>query len=474
MVFSSIEFAIFLPLVLALYYCLAFRWQNRLLLVASYVFYGWWDWRFLTLLWISTGVDFFVGRQLARSEDPGRRKLLAGLSVVANLSLLGFFKYFDFFVDSMAAMLESAGFTVHTPTLRIVLPVGISFYTFQTLSYTLDIYRKRLEPTTNLLDFALFVAFFPQLVAGPIERARNLLPALSSPRRLSWRDLAVGLELILIGFFKKVGVADAIGPLVDTRFLAPESFSGKDLLFASYLFSIQIYCDFSGYTDIARGCARLFGIPLMRNFEQPYFSRSVTEFWRRWHISLSTWLRDYLYISLGGNRRGRGITYRNLMLTMLIGGLWHGAAWTFVIWGGLHGLYLVAHKWMLERRGLKDPPAPRSGLVDAVKILVTFHLVVFTFVFFRADSFAHALTVLQGIATWQASDAVEISWVGARNLMLLVPLVGVDLAQRRTGHHAFGIGAPSWVRAPAYAALLVLTLTLGNLVDHVPFIYFQF
>jgi D-alanyl-lipoteichoic acid acyltransferase DltB (MBOAT superfamily) len=474
MVFSSVEFAIFLPIVLALYYCLSLRAQNILLLLASYVFYGWWDWRFLSLLWISTGVDFLIGRELGRVNDDARRKRIIAVSIVLNLTFLGFFKYFGFFTDSMAEMLGAMGFAVHMPTLNIVLPVGISFYTFQSLSYTIDVYRRRIEPTQCPIDFALFVAYFPQLVAGPIERAGHLLPALASQRRVQWQDLAIGVELILIGFLKKVGVADAVAPLVDARFLAPNAFSGQDLLFVSYLFAIQVYCDFSGYSDIARGTSRLFGIRLMRNFDQPYFSRSITEFWRRWHISLSTWLRDYLYITFGGNRFGQWRTYRNLMLTMLLGGLWHGANWTFVIWGGLHGLFLSAHKWLLQRRGMKDPVPPGNPVADAFKIVFTFHLVVLTFIFFRAASLDDAIGIIQGILSWQSSQADSLSWTSPRIMLLLAILFTIDLVQLRTGQHAPLVGGPNWLRGPAYAMLIIFTVSLGNLVDHVPFIYFQF
>ncbi len=476
MIFNSIEFLIFLPCVLVLYFILTHRAQNVLLLGASYAFYGFWDWRFLSLILVSTFVDFFVGRALGRAGDPRVRKQLLTISLVANLGILGFFKYFDFFVVSAVDFIELIGFTAHEPTLRILLPVGISFYTFQTLSYTLDVYRREMKPTNDLLSFALFVAFFPQLVAGPIERARRLLPVLSAPRTVSWPGIAVGLELILIGFFKKVGIADTVAPLVDARFFDPTKSSGQELLLGAYLFSIQIYCDFSGYSDIARGTARLFGVPLMRNFEQPYLSRSITEFWRRWHISLSSWLRDYLYISLGGNRGGRFKTYRNLMLTMLLGGLWHGASWTFVIWGGIHGLYLALHKWLMELRGIKRPSPPNSIVGNLIAIIVTFNLVTLTWVFFRADSLEIALTYFDGILAWQPAsagvDRLEI--LSPRLLILIAGLLVIDIWQARRGDHALMLSWHGAVRSFGYASLLIGMFLLANLNENIPFIYFQF
>ena len=476
MLFNSLQFPIFLFVVLGVYYCLRLRAQNVWLLVASYVFYGAWDWRFLFLLAVSTVIDFFVGKAMGATEDEHRRKLLLGISLTANLGILGFFKYFNFFIDSAAALLQSAGFQPHLPVLNIVLPVGISFYTFQTLSYTFDVYRRRLEPTKDLLNFALFVAYFPQLVAGPIERAKHLLPLLESPRVVTWKQIAVGVELIIIGYFKKVGVADTLGPLVDARFSAPGLASGADLLLSVYLFSFQIYCDFSGYTDIARGVSRLFGVDLMRNFNQPYLSRNITEFWRRWHISLSTWLRDYLYITLGGNRGGTRKTYRNLMLTMLLGGLWHGAAWNFVIWGGIHGIYLSIHKWFMGLKGHREPVPPRTFLGNLVAIFVTFHLVAITWIFFRAHGFEQAWAVISGIVHWQpATDWIApISWLSPRLWALVGTLVVIDVVQSHRGDHAVMVGRSAVARTAVYTVLVLMTLVLGNLNENIPFIYFQF
>lgn len=475
MLFNSLEFLIFFPVVLAVYYVLATRAQNAWLLAASYLFYGWWDWRFLSLILLSTFVDFYVGQRIAASNDQKVRKRFLLVSVIANLGILGFFKYYGFFVQSCMGLLESFGFQPHVTTLQIILPVGISFYTFQTMSYSFDIYRGRIRPTRNLLNFALFVAYFPQLVAGPIERAHHLLPKLEAVRRIKWLDIAVGFELLIIGFFKKVAIADTLGPIVDARFADPSLSSGADLLITTYLFAFQIYGDFSGYSDIARGVSRFFGVDLMRNFNQPYLAQSITEFWRRWHISLSTWLRDYLYVPLGGNRRGKHRTYANLMTTMLLGGLWHGANWTFVIWGGLHGLYLAGHKIMMRGRKFEFDMIPVVRIVPILKIIVTFNLVCLTWVFFRAPDLSVALEVLSRILTWApSSPELESLVIGERVAVLLLTLFVVDWVQARRGDHAFMVRWHWIPRSAVYAFIIILTLTIGNLVDEVPFIYFQF
>ena len=449
--------------------------QNAWLLLASYVFYGWWDWRFLGLILISTVVDFIVGGRIAKSKRPTVKKRLLIASLATNLGILGVFKYYGFFVQSFVGLLEAVGLQAHVTTLQIVLPVGISFYTFQTMSYSFDIYRGRIEPTRNFLNFALFVAYFPQLVAGPIERAHHLLPKLEAVRRIKWLDIAVGFELILIGFFKKVAVADTLGPIVDSRFADPGMSSGLDLVITTYLFAFQIYGDFSGYSDIARGTSRLFGVDLMRNFNQPYLSQSITEFWRRWHISLSTWLRDYLYIPLGGNRKGSRRTYINLLTTMLLGGLWHGANWTFVVWGGMHGMYLAVHKYLLGAEPVKQDSVAPLGFRSLIKVFVTFQLVCLTWIFFRAADLDSAMEIMTRIFTWDSgSPDMPALDVGQRIMLLIGALIAVDYLQAKSGHHAFMVGW-HWVpRSLGYAALILLTLTLGNLIDEVPFIYFQF
>jgi D-alanyl-lipoteichoic acid acyltransferase DltB (MBOAT superfamily) len=470
-VFNSLEFFVFLPLVLLLYHRLRHGRQNLLLLIASYLFYGWWDYRFLALLAFTTLVDYAVGIFLGRTEDPRTRKRLLITSIVVNLGVLGFFKYFNFFVDSAGAMLENAGLSPNLPTLRIILPVGISFYTFQSMSYAFDVYRRRIPPATSLIDFALYVAYFPQLVAGPIERAQALLPQITRAReRPSSGQVSSGLLLILLGLFKKVAIADVMAPIVESSFAAPGAQNSVALLFGVYAFALQIYGDFSGYTDIARGTSRLMGIELMENFNQPYLSRNITSFWRTWHISLSTWLYDYLYIPLGGNRKGRSTTYRNLMLVMLLGGLWHGAAWTFVIWGGLHGLYLAIHRAFgaYVPRGYQGRFEFRRDFIPA---LATFHLVAFAWIFFRAESVKMASSYIQELIRFQPgipnpNDVILVAFAA-------LAVLSIDLWQRNAGQHEVMLQwRPKW-QGFAYATCLLAIIVFSG-GPTTPFIYFQF
>ena len=470
MLFNTWEFALFLPLVLAAYYALNHRAQNILLLAASYVFYGWWDYRFVALLGFSTVFDYYLALKIDDAEDDRPRKRLLVLSCISNLTLLGFFKYFNFFSDSFAELAASMGITLDVPTLRIILPVGISFYTFQSLSYTIDVYRRNLKATRSLVDFALFVSFFPHLVAGPIVRATKLLPQVQMKRTVTPQHLSSGAVLILIGLFRKVAIADSVAPTVNQIFAQPHLQSSATLLLGIYLFSIQIYCDFAGYSEIARGVARLFGIELTENFAQPYFSRSITEFWRRWHISLSSWLRDYLYVPLGGNRHGKLATYRNLFITMLLGGLWHGASWTFVVWGALHGVYLAIHKLMLGDRREAVVANTDWGLKDLAKMVLTFHLVCLTWIFFRAENFGQAWTYLSGILAMSGGLSGAPIGVLIVAAMLLIPL---DLAQY-TARNSTPVLGWSWpFRAAAYATMLLAMFGLRT-DDVIPFIYFQF
>lgn len=482
MSFDSLEFVVFLPVVLCVYYALSHRAQNLWLVAASYLFYGWWDYRFLTLLAISTIVDFYCGRGIDATTDERRKRILLTASVCTNLGILGTFKYFNFFMDSAVACLNALGLGAAGPALQIVLPVGISFYTFQTMSYTIDIYRGKLKPTHNFLTFALYVSYFPQLVAGPIERATTLLPQLQSRRQVSMEEIRGGSYLILIGLFKKVGVANAIAPLVDAVYTHPEAADGLSLLIATYLFSIQIYCDFSGYSNIARGTSRLLGIHLMVNFRQPYFSQSITEFWRRWHISLSSWLRDYLYIPLGGNRISQLATYRNLMLTMLLGGLWHGANWTFIVWGGMHGLYLAVHKMWVERGGKKNENRHQakgrydmsSIAISVIKVFCTFHLVTLTWVFFRSDSFTKAAELIRGICRWQSGKEFIGQWDILRAGVLVLTMLSIDTVESIAEKRDKRSDRSPVVRGLAYGVLGVVLLALGGISNEVPFIYFQF
>jgi len=470
--FNSLDYALFLPLVFALYVALPFRGQNALLLVASYYFYGCWDWRFAGLLLLSTTVDYGLARGIAASADPRRRKRLLQTSIAVNLGILGFFKYFGFFVDSAAALLSRMGLHVPEMTLRVVLPVGVSFYTFQELSYTVEVYRGRLNAVKNYLDFAVYVSFFPQLVAGPIERATRLLPQVQSPRRVTWEGVRSGLWLILWGTFQKVVVADNLAPLVDGVFEAGARPTGMEVALATYGFAFQVLCDFSGYSDVARGSARLLGFELMRNFDYPYFATSLRDIWNRWHISLTSWLRDYLYIPLGGNRQGRWQQYRNLVLTMTICGLWHGAAWTYIVFGFLHGVCLSIQHAL---KPWTDRVLPREGLGSWAWKLAgwafAFHLWCFLVVMFRAPTIGRAWD-LWGILFTDHSVGMAGAWLGPF-VVLVGPLVLMQAWQVLRAKEESVLGSAFPVRTLVYASCIAAILLLGE--DHgQPFIYFQF
>lgn len=407
MLFNSFEFLVFLIVVFGLYWFVfnkKIRHQNILLLLASYIFYGWWDYRFLSLIILSTLVDYLVGLQIHGTTKASLKKVLLGISMAFNIGLLAFFKYFNFFVDSWIQLLNSVGYqTQNTWSLNIILPVGISFYTFQTMSYTIDVYRNKLVPTKDFISFAAFVSFFPQLVAGPIERASNLLPQILGKRIFSYENGIQGLRLILWGLVKKVVIADVLALKVDDIFQNYHDFGGGVLWLGAVYFAIQIYCDFSGYSDIAIGVSKLFGIELMSNFKFPYFSRNVGEFWRRWHISLSTWFRDYLYIPLGGSREGKLKSLRNVFIIFLVSGLWHGANWTFVVWGGVHALLFVPSYIMGRNRTYTSDIVAENSWFPTLKelgqILLTFFLVVLAWVFFRSASLASALEYISFMFT---------------------------------------------------------------------------
>ena len=477
MFFNSLEFGVFFVAVFSVYCGLSHRLQNRWLLVASYTFYAAWDWRFLSLIIFSTVVDYSVGIWVSESEDPRRRRLLVSLSVLTNLGILGAFKYAGFFAESLVALMKAWGLSVSFTTLEIVLPVGISFYTFQTLSYTIDIYRQRIKPTHNFLDFALFVAFFPQLVAGPIERASRLLPQIEQPRKIELENIRAGAWLILWGLFKKVVVGDNIGGLVNGVYAPGATPYAPEILLGTYAFAVQIYCDFSGYTDIARGIGRILGFDFMLNFRLPYLAPNPSEFWHRWHISLSTWLRDYLYISLGGNRHGSFRTYRNLMLTMLLGGLWHGAAWNFIVWGAFHGALLAGHRALsgVFARLVPSTPVSKSPvskwLWGAAARVFTFHLVCFGWLLFRVESLGQAGDLLTRMfGSWQAGLVPE--WI-LPFTVLTAPLAVMQLWQAKTGDLEVVRRCPIPVRATIYAALVLGIIVFGEDFGQ-PFIYFQF
>lgn len=474
LLFTQLTFWVFFSIVFALYAVLPHRAQNRMLLVASYVFYGAWDWRFLSLILISTLIDYVVGlRMQAATQDTVRKRLLM-VSLAANLGMLGVFKYAGFFVDSFIAMLAQVGYAADPFTVSIILPVGISFFTFQTLSYTIDIYRRTLKPTSDFLDFALFVAFFPQLVAGPIERASNLLPNIAKPRQLSWDNIARGAVLCLQGLLKKVVIADGIAPSVNAIYANPNA-SGLDIILATWLFAIQIYCDFSGYTDIARGVAKALGFRLMRNFAQPYFATNPQEFWRRWHISLSTWLRDYLYISLGGNRDGPRKTYRNLMLTMTLGGLWHGAAWNFVLWGIYQGTLLALHRMIFGTA----PAVRRTGLGAALLrllgIALFFQVVCYGWLLFRAQSLEQIITYTHRLMSPFAEGyfVSQLPSLPIASVIGIIALLFWDSAIELSGNVRFYLVLPKPVRALLYAGMVYL-LAMGATTAPAAFIYFQF
>ena len=381
MLFNSIDFAFFLPLVFILYWVLNknLKFQNLLIIISSYLFYGWWDWRFLSLILFSTFVDYSVGVLLHKQINDSKRKILLWFSVIVNLGFLGFFKYYNFFLENFVSAFSLFGVEINHNTLNIILPVGISFYTFQTLSYTIDVYKKKLEPTKDVIAFAAFVCFFPQLVAGPIERATSLLPQFYKKRVFKYHKAVDGLRQILWGLFKKIVIADNCAQLANEIFNNSSVYSGSTLALGAIFFTFQIYGDFSGYSDIAIGTSKLFGFELMSNFKFPYFSRNIGEFWRRWHISLSTWFRDYLYIPLGGNRKGELLTLRNLMLVFLLTGLWHGASWTFVIWGIYHGVFLL-----IERLGFDKL---LNFVYKPIRIAYTLLVVMVGWVLFRSKMF---------------------------------------------------------------------------------------
>ena len=470
MVFNSLVFLVFFAVVYGLYRVLPHRGQNVLILVSSYFFYGWWDWRFLSLIFISTTIDYVAGRVIGNAgSQPRRRKTALAVSMTSNLVILGFFKYFNFFADNLAVLLTHLGLESSIRHLHIILPVGISFYTFQAMSYTLDVYRGHLKPARSLLDFATFVAFFPQLVAGPIERASNLLPQIQNPRKVTWAGIESGTWLIFWGLFKKCVIADNLASLVEGGF-GPTASTGAVSLLPLYAFAFQIYCDFSGYSDIARGLARWMGVELMINFNNPYFALNPKDFWARWHISLSSWLRDYLYIPLGGNRKGRRRTYINLALTMLLGGLWHGAAWTFVAWGAFHGLLLVIYHGWAEKfspKGTVD-----SGRWVWPRRILMFHLACVGWLFFRAQTMGQVGEMTRRIFTDFAWDTTAANMLTTL-VILCLPLWLVQFLQIKAGNLAAPTKLSLVPRAVLYATLVLMLLALGN-TGGGAFIYFQF
>lgn len=465
MEFNSFVFVGFFLLVFLLYSLLAHRGQNLLLLVASYVFYGYWDPRFLNLILFSTAIDFIAGKKIQEASDRRTRRLWLLVSLVTNLGLLGVFKYFNFFIENAQSLLVALGGSVNWHSLKIILPMGISFYTFQTMSYTIDIYRGKLKPAASFLDFALYVSYFPQLVAGPIERASHLLPQIEKKRTVRYEQVREGCWLILLGYFMKTVVADNLAPFVNEVFDHPGQAHGSMILVAIVAFAFQIYGDFGGYSNIARGISYLFGVDLMVNFRMPYFASNPSEFWQRWHISLSTWLRDYLYIPLGGNRKGSWCTIRNLLLTMLLGGLWHGAAWHFVAWGAFHGLLLVVYH-LLGRTKEES----RWNLSRLFRAFLFFVLGLFGWVLFRVNHLADIPVLFHNLMH-------GFEWSGKVGLVTLFcfagPLMIIDALQERAGSGCAIKKCPVFVRLGVYAFLFVLILLAGS-KNNYAFIYFKF
>lgn len=474
MLFNSVVFLLFFPLFFIGYWFLTKKnltLQNIWILLSSYVFYGWWDYRFLSLLVFSTVLDFYAAKNIENSENEKVRKLWLTISMVGNLGLLGFFKYFNFFVKSFVEAFASIGYDIPSTTLEIILPVGISFYTFQTMSYTIDVYRRVMPATNNILNFGAYVTFFPQLVAGPIERASHLLPQIEKPRFFSYEQARDGARLILWGMFKKVIIADSLAPVVDDIFRNYTTFSGGTLVLGAVFFAIQIYGDFSGYSDIAIGLSKIFGFELMSNFRFPYFSRDIPEFWRRWHISLSTWFRDYLYIPLGGSRTTKPKAIRNVFAIFLVSGFWHGANWTFLIWGGIHSLLFLPSFLMGTNRKHTSATVAEGKMFPSLKelgqMLLTFATACVAWVFFRAASVGDAVGYLMAIPK-------GITQFGYKaELIYVILILGADWVLRHNERKVLNFKLMP-VRWACYLIISVIVLLRIVHATEQNFIYFQF
>ena len=482
MLFNSIEFLLFLPVVFLMYWYVLgknLKLQNFFILVASYVFYGWWSWRFLLLIFFTSCCSFYSGILLQRVGRDRNRKWISGINIVLNLGILVVYKYYDFFVVNLVVAFRSIGVSLSLYSLNIVLPVGISFYTFQALSYTIDVYKRKLEPTRDIVSFLSFISFFPQLVAGPIERATNLLPQFLRRRVFNYEDAVSGCRQVLWGFFKKVVIADNCASVVNVIFDSSSSDqSGSTLLLGAIFFTFQIYGDFSGYSDIAIGTGKLFGIRLMRNFNIPYFSRDIAEFWRRWHISLNTWFRDYVYIPLGGSHGRKSRVIRNTFVIFLVSGLWHGANWTFLAWGGYHSLLFVPLVLLGKNRKNVDNIGRKSllpGFRECFQILCTFVLVMFGWIIFRAQDIGHAFEYMKGIFTRTLFSYP--SHLGPDELMttfMILLLLGFEWINRdkEFGLDFHGLHLPRFIRYTVYAGLSCCIYFFGGSQE--TFIYFQF
>jgi len=482
MLFNSIDFAIFLPTVFLLYWFVTnknLNLQNFLIVAASYLFYGWWDWRFLSLILFSTIVDYSVGRKLKKEDNQTKRKILLWISILVNLGFLGFFKYYNFFLENFITAFSFFGKEIQGNSLNIILPVGISFYTFQTLSYTIDVYKRKLEPTKDFIAFSAFVSFFPQLVAGPIERATHLLPQFYIKRTFDYSKAVDGMRQILWGLFKKIVIADRCASFANQAFNNSADMNGSTLVLGALFFTFQIYCDFSGYSDIAIGTSRLFGFDLMRNFNFPYFSRDIAEFWRRWHISLSTWFRDYLYIPIGGSRGSTWTKIRNVFIIFIVSGFWHGANWTFIAWGALNAIYFLPLLLTQKNRNYLGVVAQGKylpSLKELFLMLITFGLTVFAWIFFRAESIGHALNYIHGI--FSASLFAMPNFLSGRSFLKTIILVVFFVLiewQGREGQYAIANLGLKWKRSLRYGlyySIIIAIFLFGGAKQQ--FIYFQF
>ena len=478
MLFNSIEFALFLPIVFALYWLLSnkcLKRQNSFLIIASYFFYGWWDWRFLSLIAFSSLVDYSVGIGFSKTDNKTKRKLLLFSSILVNIGFLGFFKYFNFFAENFAKAFTVFGQPISDPALLdVILPVGISFYTFQTLSYSIDVYRRKLEPTKDIVAFFAFVSFFPQLVAGPIERATNLLPQFYKKRAFEYDRAVDGMRQILWGLFKKIVIADNCATYANDIFANYDNYSGSTLLLGAFFFAFQIYGDFSGYSDIAIGTARLFGFNLMRNFAFPYFSRDIAEFWRRWHISLSTWFRDYVYIPLGGSRGRTWATICNVFIIFIVSGFWHGANWTFIVWGVLNAIYILPLILMNKGRKNTDTVAEGKWLPNFKEILqigITFLMTSIAWIFFRAEDIQHAFSYLNRVFSKSLLTFPEIH--PKNQIMLLMLFVIIEWVQRDKQHALqIELRLPRFLRWGFYYIIILIIFQFA--ISQQEFIYFQF
>jgi alginate O-acetyltransferase complex protein AlgI len=497
MLFNSIEFAIFLTIVLLLYWSLFNRnlkIQNFFILLVSYIFYGWWNWRFLILIGFTSICSFYSGiliYNLRKTHNNingskslnSKLKLVTGINIVLNIGILGYFKYYNFFVDSFMDVFRLFHININVKLMAIILPVGISFYTFQALSYTIDVYRKKIEPTKDIISFLSFVAFFPQLIAGPIERASHLLPQFYKRRNFDYVIIADGLRQILWGLFKKIVIADRLAILVNTVYGNPENFDGITLIIATVFFSIQIYCDFSGYSDIAIGVAKLFGIDLRANFNFPYLSKSITEFWKRWHISLSTWFRDYLYIPLGGNKVSKIRNVFNLFIVFIISGFWHGANYTFIIWGAIHGLLLVIEKFTFKKEHEEDE---KLSISNIFRMLITYLTVTFAWIFFRANNLSDAIYVVKNIFNfnldnlsifYESGSTVKLFGMNTLDfylsLFFIIILFIFEINSRQTNVWAKVKSYSIYTRWTFYTLFTIVILWFGKFGIN-QFIYFQF